>query len=88
MRFETAADAERVGLELFCHNWCSPEGALELRRFLVERYQDEMDEALAKRRAGDRSDVWGEVRRLAEWIGAVDDDRAMWFRAFVRRGIG
>lgn len=86
MRFTDAADAERIGLESFAHNWCSPAGALELRQFLVERYRDEMAAALDRRRRGDRSDVWGEVRRLALWIGTVDDDLGPSRRALAMRG--
>lgn len=84
MRFEDAADAERIGLEVFVHAWMTPEDAADLRAFTMERYADELAEALGKRRRGDRSDVWAEVRRLGSWIATIDDDvlsrmrRAAW----------
>lgn len=71
---ETAADLERDLVEAFGHNWCDPGQAVKLRGFLTVRLADELAEAKAKRAAGDRSDVWGEVRRLTEWIGTIDVD--------------
>lgn len=80
----SAADAERIGIEFFAHNWLTPEGGQELRAFLMDRYRDEVAVALDKRRQSDRSDVWAEVRRLAEWIGTLDDDLGPRRRSLIR----
>ena len=76
MTGQTAADAEAMSLELWIHAWVGRDEARWWRQLLAERFADEMAEAVARRARGDRSDVWGEVRRLADWCGVIDDTLA------------
>jgi hypothetical protein len=74
---ETAADAERIGVEFFTHNWVSPEGVPEFRRFLAARIRDEQAEVRRRRIRGERGDLWCEVRRLTDWCATVDETAAL-----------
>jgi hypothetical protein len=76
MQFADAADAERLGLEFWAHAWLTVEGARWWRQLLAERFRDEVGVAMEKRARGDRSDVWGECRRLAAWCSTLDEDMA------------
>ena len=71
----TAGELEALQLASWLHCWATPRGARQWAQLLRDIYADERARAVQRARDGDPA-AWGEVRRLAAVIAAVDDDLA------------